>query len=59
MTMLVVNGLADAEVAQRVAEGKANDVPTRAARSSVGPSKNRFTRLPTLSCSTLPVKSCR
>ncbi len=28
-----VTGLSDAEVAQRVAEGKTNDVPTRAARS--------------------------
>jgi cation-transporting ATPase E len=29
----VTGGLSDAEVAQRVAEGKTNDVPTRAARS--------------------------
>ena len=27
------HGLTDAEVAQRVADGKTNDVPTRAARS--------------------------
>ena len=33
MTAVVIAGLSDAEVAQRVAEGKANDVPTRAARS--------------------------
>jgi cation-transporting P-type ATPase E len=33
MTTIVVTGLTDAEVAQRVAEGKTNDVPTRAARS--------------------------
>src|SRR5215470_131462 len=33
MTATVVTGLTDAEVAQRVAEGKTNDVPTRAARS--------------------------
>ena len=33
MTALVTAGLTDAEVAQRVAEGKTNDVPTRAARS--------------------------
>jgi cation-transporting ATPase E len=33
MTTVVATGLTDAEVAQRVAEGKANDVPTRAARS--------------------------
>lgn len=33
MTTSVVTGLSDAEVAQRVAEGKTNDVPTRAARS--------------------------
>jgi cation-transporting ATPase E len=46
MTMLVVNGLADAEVAQRVAEGKANDVPTRAARSvSEIVRANVFTRI--------------
>ena len=29
----IITGLSDAEVAQRVAEGKTNDVPTRAARS--------------------------
>src|SRR6476646_5584491 len=33
MTTVVAAGLSDAEVAQRVAEGKTNDVPTRAARS--------------------------
>ncbi len=33
MTAVVFTGLSDAEVAQRVAEGKTNDVPTRAARS--------------------------
>ena len=33
MTNSVLSGLSDADVAQRVAEGKANDVPTRAARS--------------------------
>jgi cation-transporting P-type ATPase E len=33
MTTILVTGLSDAEVAQRIAEGKTNDVPTRAARS--------------------------
>lgn len=33
MTTINVTGLTEAEVAQRVAEGKSNDVPTRAARS--------------------------
>ena len=33
MTTINVTGLTDAEVAQRVAGGKSNDVPTRAARS--------------------------
>jgi len=33
MTSAVATGLTDAEVAERVAEGKTNDVPTRAARS--------------------------
>jgi cation-transporting P-type ATPase E len=33
MTTIVATGLSDAEVAQRVTEGKTNDVPTRAARS--------------------------
>jgi cation-transporting P-type ATPase E len=33
MTAVVAAGLTDAEVARRVAEGKTNDVPTRAARS--------------------------
>ena len=33
MTTIVAIGLTDAEVAQRVSEGKTNDVPTRAARS--------------------------
>src|SRR4249920_2212920 len=33
MSSALAVGLSDAEVAQRVAEGKTNDVPTRAARS--------------------------
>ncbi len=33
MTTSVTTGLSDAEVAQRVADGKTNDVPSRAARS--------------------------
>jgi cation-transporting ATPase E len=33
MTATVATGLTDAEVAKRVADGKTNDVPTRAARS--------------------------
>ncbi|MDG4665703.1 cation-translocating P-type ATPase [Mycobacterium sp. 236(2023)] len=33
MSAPVITGLSDAEVAQRVADGKTNDVPTRAARS--------------------------
>jgi cation-transporting ATPase E len=33
MTAALATGLSDAEVAQRVAEGQTNDVPTRAARS--------------------------
>jgi cation-transporting ATPase E len=33
VTTIVAAGLSDAEVAQRIAEGKTNDVPTRAARS--------------------------
>ena len=33
MTALIATGLTDAEVAERVADGKTNDVPTRAARS--------------------------
>jgi cation-transporting ATPase E len=33
MTTSVATGLTDAEVAERVADGKTNDVPTRAARS--------------------------
>ena len=33
MTTVLATGLTDAEVAQRVAEGKTNDVPIRAARS--------------------------
>ncbi|HYZ66741.1 MAG TPA: cation-translocating P-type ATPase [Mycobacterium sp.] len=33
MTTTVATGLTDAEVAKRIAEGKTNDVPTRAARS--------------------------
>src|ERR1700733_81872 len=33
MTSSLATGLTDGEVAQRVAEGKANDVPSRATRS--------------------------
>src|SRR5215475_273333 len=33
MTALIATGLTDAEVAQRIADGKTNDVPGRAARS--------------------------
>lgn len=33
MTTLTATGLSDADVEQRIAEGKTNDVPTRAARS--------------------------
>jgi cation-transporting ATPase E len=33
VTALIATGLTDAEVAERVADGKTNDVPTRAARS--------------------------
>ncbi|MCT7657528.1 HAD-IC family P-type ATPase [Mycobacterium deserti] len=33
MTTIAATGLSDADVAQRVAEGKTNDIPTRAARS--------------------------
>ncbi|MGE2688493.1 cation-translocating P-type ATPase [Mycolicibacterium pulveris] len=33
MTTVIAAGLTEAEVAQRVSEGKSNDVPTRAARS--------------------------
>src|SRR5258707_7852534 len=46
MTTLVATGLTDAEVAQRVAEGMTNDVPTRAARSVVDITRaNVFTRI--------------
>jgi cation-transporting ATPase E len=46
MTTLVIAGLSDAEVAQRVAEDKTNDVPTRAARSvSEIVRANVFTRI--------------
>jgi cation-transporting P-type ATPase E len=46
MTSALVLGLSDAEVAQRVAEGKTNDVPTRAARSvSEIVRANVFTRI--------------
>ena len=46
MTTIVVTGLSDAEVAQRIAEGKTNDVPTRAARSvSEIVRANVFTRI--------------
>ena len=31
--MITAGGLTDAEVAQRVAEGKSNDIPERASRS--------------------------
>ncbi|HET9877170.1 MAG TPA: HAD-IC family P-type ATPase, partial [Mycobacterium sp.] len=44
--MVMASGLTDAEVAQRVAEGKTNDVPTRAARSvSEIVRANVFTRI--------------
>ncbi|MGU3500692.1 HAD-IC family P-type ATPase [Mycobacterium sp. C31M] len=44
--MIVLAGLSDAEVAQRVAEGKTNDVPIRAARSvSEIVRANVFTRI--------------
>ncbi len=46
MTTVIATGLSDAEVAQRVAEGKTNDVPTRAARSvSEIVRANVFTRI--------------
>src|SRR4029453_4066063 len=46
MTTVVAAGLSDAEVAQRVTEGKSNDVPTRAARSvSEIVRANVFTRI--------------
>ena len=46
MTTVVAAGLSDAEVAQRIAEGKTNDVPTRAARSvSEIVRANVFTRI--------------
>jgi len=46
MTVVVAAGLSDVEVAQRVAEGKTNDVPTRAARSvSEIVRANVFTRI--------------
>ena len=46
MTISVAAGLTDAEVAQRVEEGKTNDVPTRAARSvSEIVRANVFTRI--------------
>ena len=46
MTLSIATGLSDAEVAARVAEGKTNDVPTRASRS-VGDivRANVFTRI--------------
>ena len=46
MTISIAAGLTDAEVAARVAEGKTNDVPTRASRS-VGDivRANVFTRI--------------
>lgn len=46
MTTINVTGLTEAEVAQRVSEGKSNDVPTRAARSvSEIVRANVFTRI--------------
>ena len=46
MTTIVATGLSDAAVAKRVAEGKTNDVPTRAARSvSEIVRANVFTRI--------------
>ena len=46
MTAVIAAGLTDAEVAERVAEGKTNDVPTRAARSvSEIVRANVFTRI--------------
>ena len=46
MTAIVATGLTDAEVARRVAEGKTNDVPTRAARTvSEIVRANVFTRI--------------
>ncbi|MGV0745240.1 cation-translocating P-type ATPase [Mycolicibacterium sp. XJ870] len=46
MTTIITAGLTDAEVAQRVAEGKTNDVPSRAARSvSEIVRANVFTRI--------------
>ncbi|MET4428924.1 MULTISPECIES: cation-translocating P-type ATPase [unclassified Mycolicibacterium] len=46
MTSVLALGLSDAEVAQRVAEGKSNDVPARAARSvSEIVRANVFTRI--------------
>ena len=46
MTVVLAAGLTDAEVAQRVTEGKTNDVPTRAARSvSEIVRANVFTRI--------------
>ena len=46
MTSALAVGLSDAEVAQRVAEGKTNDVPARAARSvSEIVRANVFTRI--------------
>jgi cation-transporting P-type ATPase E len=46
VTTLVTTGLTDAEVDQRVADGKTNDVPTRAARSVADIVRaNVFTRI--------------
>lgn len=46
MTTTTITGLSDAEVAQRVADGQTNDVPTRAARSvSEIVRANVFTRI--------------
>ncbi|PJK23156.1 HAD-IC family P-type ATPase, partial [Mycolicibacterium goodii] len=46
MTTIAATGLTDAEVAQRIADGKTNDVPTRAARTvSEIVRANVFTRI--------------
>ena len=46
MTLSITTGLSDAEVAARVADGKANDVPTRASRSVADIVRaNVFTRI--------------
>ena len=46
LTVSIASGLSDAEVAARVAEGKANDVPNRASRSAADIVRaNVFTRI--------------